>query len=76
MLTPILDRVEGALANFRPRNQKEFVVLQIARRFNDAGNFEARPFPADANGDRPVRHATFFAPGAPRTVSVGLKYTF
>jgi outer membrane receptor protein involved in Fe transport len=44
--------------------------------FNDAGNFEARPFPADANGDRPVRHATFFAPGAPRSFSVGLKYTF
>jgi outer membrane receptor protein involved in Fe transport len=44
--------------------------------FNDAGSFEARPFPADANGDRPARHATFFAPGAPRSFWVGLKYTF
>jgi len=44
--------------------------------FNDAGNFEARPFPANADGDRPVRHATFYAPGAPRTVWVGLRYTF
>jgi outer membrane receptor protein involved in Fe transport len=41
--------------------------------FNATGNFEARPFAANANGDRPVRHATFFAPGAPRTVWVGLK---
>jgi outer membrane receptor protein involved in Fe transport len=44
--------------------------------FNDAGNFESRPFAADANGDRPLRHATFYAPGAPRALSVGLKYTF
>jgi len=44
--------------------------------FNDAGNFEARPFAADANGDRPLRHATFYAPGAPRSVSLGLKYSF
>ncbi len=44
--------------------------------FDDAGNFEGRPFPADANGDRPVRHATFYAPGAPRTFTLGLKYTF
>ena len=44
--------------------------------FNSAGNFEARPFPADANGDFPLRHATFYAPGAPRTFSVGMKYWF
>ena len=34
----ILDRVEAGLANFHPRNQREFVVLQIARRFNDEAN--------------------------------------
>lgn len=44
--------------------------------FNDAGNFQGRPFAADANGDRPVRHATFYAPGAPRSVQLGLKYSF
>ena len=44
--------------------------------FNDAGNFEARPFPPDANGDRPLRHATFYAPGAPRSFAVGMKYRF
>ena len=44
--------------------------------FNDAGNFEARPFPPDANGDRPLRHATFHAPGAPRSFAVGMKYRF
>ncbi|MBW8848359.1 MAG: TonB-dependent receptor [Burkholderiales bacterium] len=44
--------------------------------FNDAGNFESRPFAANANGDRPLRHATFYAPGAPRSVSVGVKLNF
>lgn len=44
--------------------------------FDDAGNFASRPFPADANGDRPLRHATFYAPGAPRTFWVGLRYSF
>ena len=43
--------------------------------FNDAGAIQGRPFPANANGDRPVRHATFYAPGAPRTVWVGLKFS-
>jgi outer membrane receptor protein involved in Fe transport len=44
--------------------------------FNDAGNFQSRPFAANANGDRPLRHASFFAPGAPRAVSMGLKYEY
>ena len=44
--------------------------------FNDAGNFQSRPFAANANGDRPLRHASFFAPGSPRAVSLGLKYEY
>ena len=44
--------------------------------FNDAGNFQSRPFAANANGDRPLRHATFYAPGAPRAVSLGLRYEY
>lgn len=31
----ILDRVEMSLSEFRPRTQREFVALQIARRFHD-----------------------------------------
>lgn len=31
----ILDKVEASLEDFRPRNQREFVALQLARRFND-----------------------------------------
>lgn len=44
--------------------------------FNAAGQFQARPFPANANGDRPLQHATFFAPGAPRAVSLGFSYAY
>lgn len=35
MPNDILDRVDESLANFQPKNQREFVALQIARRFND-----------------------------------------
>jgi len=44
--------------------------------FNEAGNFQSRPFAANAHGDRPLRHASFFAPGAPRAVSLGVKYEY
>ncbi len=44
--------------------------------FNDAGNFQSRPFAANASGDRPLRHASFFAPGAPRSVQLGVKVEF
>ena len=35
MTIPILDQVEASLRDFRPRTTREFVALQIARRFND-----------------------------------------
>ena len=31
----VLEHVEGSLAAFRPKTQREFVALQIARRFHD-----------------------------------------
>ena len=33
----VLEKVEQSLESFRPRNRKEFVVLQIAQRFSDTG---------------------------------------
>jgi hypothetical protein len=33
----VLERVEQSLESFRPRNRKEFYILQIALRFNDVG---------------------------------------
>ncbi len=35
---PILDIVSESLKDFRPKNQRQFVVLNIARRFNDLFN--------------------------------------
>lgn len=32
---PILDQIDASLADFRPRNAREFVALQLARRFDD-----------------------------------------
>lgn len=43
--------------------------------FTAAGNFVARPLPAQ-NGDFPLQHATFYAPGAPRGVWGGVRLHF
>ncbi len=42
--------------------------------FSAAGGFVARPFAA-VGGDYPLVNSTFYAPGAPRTVWVGLRYS-
>ena len=34
-MTDILERVDHSLVDFRPRNGREYVALQISRRFND-----------------------------------------
>ena len=45
--------------------------------FTDTGAFIARPFATPViDGEHPVRNATFYAPGAPRMVWVGLRYSF
>lgn len=41
-----------------------------------AGSFVARPFPAATNGKWPLRSVAFLAPGAPRMVSLGVRYRF
>lgn len=43
--------------------------------FDSSGNFISRPLPA-INGLFPVRQSTFFAPGAPRNISGGIRYSF
>ena len=35
---PILDTVEDSLAHFRPKTHRQFIVLNIARRFDDLPN--------------------------------------
>ncbi len=43
--------------------------------FTETGTFIARPFPS-IGGQFPVRHATFYAPGAPRSAWGGLRFNF
>ena len=38
------------------------------------GNFVARPFGGSGAAGYPLQHSTFYAPGAPRSISVTLKY--
>ena len=47
-----------------------------ANAFDSNGHIAARALPQDANGDHPVSRGTFFAPGAPRAVWVGVRYSF
>lgn len=45
--------------------------------FDPAGNFVARPFAGPiVDGERPLVGSTFFAPGAPRSYWVGVRYSF
>ncbi|HSC63689.1 MAG TPA: TonB-dependent receptor, partial [Caldimonas sp.] len=44
--------------------------------FDAAGRFVAQPFPPDAQGRSPLRNSTFYAPGAPRLFSLGVRYAF
>ena len=58
-------------------DQRYSTAAQLgATAFDGNGNFVARPFAANANGDRPLVHSTFLAPGAPRSVQLGLRYRF
>jgi outer membrane receptor protein involved in Fe transport len=41
--------------------------------FNANGNFQARPFAANGNGDYPLQNSTFLAPGAPRSFWLGVR---
>src|SRR5262249_43980456 len=43
--------------------------------FTNEGAFIARPFPA-VNGNFPIVHATFYAPGAPFGTWVGMRFKF
>lgn len=43
--------------------------------FNAGGNFVSQPF-GSVNGEFPVVHSTFYAPGAPRTAWLGVRYEF
>ena len=44
--------------------------------FDAKGNFMAQPFAANALGERPLLRSTFYAPGAPRTFWLGIRYAF
>ncbi|MDR2013199.1 MAG: TonB-dependent receptor [Rhodanobacter sp.] len=62
-------------------NRRYTTAAQLgAAAFDANGNFLARPFPIVSNApggaDYPVPRATFFAPGAPRMITVGVRYTF
>lgn len=68
-------KVFAAVNNLFDRRYTTGAMLG-ATGFNADGSFRSRPFPVNADGDFPLRHSTFYAPGAPRSLTVGLKYSF
>ena len=78
-------------ADWRPNDRLKFFILVsnlFDRQFSSgaqlgvagfdaSGNFVARPFTGPViNGERPLLHTTFYAPGAPRTWAAGVRYQF
>ncbi len=59
-------------------NTKYYTAAQLGPTgFTNSGNFIARPFTSPViNGERPLVHATFYAPGAPTMIWAGIRYTF
>jgi outer membrane receptor protein involved in Fe transport len=44
--------------------------------FDGNGSFNARPFGGSNAAGYPLQHSTFYAPGAPRLIWIGLRYEF
>jgi hypothetical protein len=44
--------------------------------FTNQGTFIARPFPPDVDGNYPLVHGTFYAPGAPFGGWGGMRFKF
>jgi len=44
--------------------------------YDNGGHFIARPFPANADGDFPIRNTTFYSPGAPIGAWGGIRLRF
>ena len=58
-------------------NKRYYTAAQLGPTPYDGNqNFIARPFPADANGNFPIRTSTFFAPGAPIGAWGGIRFSF
>jgi hypothetical protein len=53
----ILDQVEQSLNHFRPKTQREYVALQLARRFNDLSNLARYLLTAHSHSKRELLHA-------------------
>ena len=55
-------------------NRRYSTAAQLGpRAFNPEGVFEARPFAVNDDGEYPLRHSTFLAPGAPRGIWGGIR---
>jgi outer membrane receptor protein involved in Fe transport len=65
----------GRIASVLDRRYATAAQLGVTG-FDASGRYVGQPFPPDAQGRVPLRGSTFFAPGAPRLFSAGLRYAF
>ncbi|HEY6991795.1 MAG TPA: hypothetical protein VH369_25610, partial [Bryobacteraceae bacterium] len=58
-------------------NHRYYTAAQLGPTpYDDAGHFIARPFPANTDGDFPIRSTTFYSPGAPIGAWGGVRFQF
>jgi hypothetical protein len=69
----ILEQVESSLSDFRPHNQRGYIALQIARRFNDLPNL-ARYLLVANSSIRSVRCSRRPRRPEPATNSIALRF--
>ncbi len=72
--TPAL-RVFARVGNVFDRRYATAAQLGVTA-FDAGGRFVSQPFPANAAGNEPLRSSTLHAPGAPRSLGLGLRYAF
>lgn len=68
-------RLHAQVANLADRRYATAAQLG-ATGFTAGGAFQARPFGGSAAAGYPLQHSTFYAPGAPRSLTLGLRYEF
>ena len=68
-------RLFGQVNNLADRRYATAAQLG-ATGFTASGAFQARPFGGSAAAGYPLQGSTFYAPGAPRSLSMGLRYEF
>jgi len=66
-------KVFAQVSNLLDRRYDSAAQLSVSG-FDASGRFQPRPFPPNASGDTPLQYSSFYAPGAPRSLVLGVRW--